>query len=364
MTTKTNTQNELLNLYDFEKSAENKIDQNAWDYYAGGANDEITLQESQEAYRRLKIKYRVLVDISKRSMTTKVLGKEYRSPIFIAPTAFQQMAHPQGEIGTVRAAGKFGIPMILSTLATTSIEDVLDQANSPVWFQLYVYRDKEVTEQLVRRAEKAGCEALVLTVDSPLLGKREKDIRNRFNLPVQYKVANFSDALLSNLPSDTDNSGLSAYIASLYDQSLTWSDLSWFRSITGLPILVKGIVRSEDALLAIDHGANGIIVSNHGGRQLDTAPATIDVLPEIIETVQNKIDVLVDGGIRRGTDILKALALGAKAVLIGRPILWGLAVNGQEGVEDVLQILHDELDLAMALAGAPNIEAITKDLIC
>jgi len=256
--------------------------------------------------------------------------------------------------------------MILSTLSTRPVEAVVAAASGPVWFQLYVYRDRGATEALVRRAEAAGCRALVLTVDAPLLGRRERDVRNRFRLPPGLSVANMLPEGYGDLPPVDADSGLAAYVAALLDPSLSWKDVAWLRSITELPVVVKGIVRPDDALRAAEVGAAGIVVSNHGGRQLDTAPATLDVLPEIADALAahgHAIELLLDGGVRRGTDVLKALALGARAVLLGRAILWGLAADGEAGAAYVLRLLRDELDLAMALAGAPNVAAITRDLI-
>ncbi len=355
-----------VNLTDFEALAREQLSREAYDYYAGGAQDEVTLRENRAAYDRVSLAYRVLVDVSRRDLTTSVLGQPVAMPILVAPTAFHRLATPEGELATARAAGAAGTVMILSTLSTTPIEAVVSAASGPVWFQLYVYRDRKATEGLVRRAEAAGCGALVLTVDAPLLGRRERDVRNRFSLPPGLTVANLLPEGYGEVPPAVADSGLAAYVASFLDPSLTWQDVAWLRSITELPILVKGIVRPDDALRAAEAGAAGVVVSNHGGRQLDTAPATLDVLPEIVDALTAhgyRIEVLMDGGVRRGTDVLKALALGAKAVLVGRPVLWGLAVGGEDGAARVLRLLRDELDLAMALAGAPTVTDITRDLV-
>ena len=236
-------------------------------------------------------------------------------------------------------------------------------AKFPLWFQLYVYKDREVTKALVQRAEATGYQALMVTVDTPLLGRREKDIRNGFHLPEGLVAANFYGSGMEKIEAAIKTSSLGVYIRSLFDDTLTWGDIEWLQSITELPILVKGILRSDDALLAINHGAKGIIVSNHGGRQLDTAISTINALPAIAEAVRGRAPILIDGGIRRGTDILKAIALGATGVMLGRPILWGLAVDGEEGVSNVLQLIKDEFDLAMGLCGCRSIAEITHDLI-
>ena len=253
--------------------------------------------------------------------------------------------------------------MMLSTLSTTSVEEVKEAATGPLWFQLYVYKDCGITADLVRRVADAGCSALVLTVDAPPFGTRERDVRNRFGLPPGMVMANLLPAGLGEVPRGDHESGLNAYVKELFDDSLSWDDLDWLASLTSMPVLVKGIVHPDDARLAIDHGAAGIVVSNHGGRQLDTAPATIDVLPQIAEAVDGRLPIIVDGGIRRGTDVIKALARGAQAVAIGRPVLWGLGAGGQSGVEHVLEILRSEIDSGMALCGCSSVDEITSDLL-
>lgn len=352
-----------VSLLDFERRAAERLSAMALDYYQSGAGDEITLRENREAFSRLALHYRVMVDVSRRSAETSVLGERAAMPALVAPTAFHRMAHADGEIGAARAAGRAGTIMVLSTLSTTRVEDVAAAAQGPLWFQLYVYRDRRATEALVRRVEEAGCRALVLTVDAPLLGRRERDIKNGFSLPEGLRIENLHAEGMGELPAQGGGSGLGAYFASLIDPALSWRDLAWLRGITELPIVVKGVVRADDARRAVDAGARGVIVSNHGGRQVDTAPAPVTVLPEIAEAVGNDAEVLVDGGIRRGTDVIKALALGARAVLLGRPILWGLAADGEEGARRVLGLLHDEIDLAMALCGCPSVGEIGRDLV-
>lgn len=352
-----------INIYDFEIIARDKLTQTAYDYYRSGSFDEITLSENCEAFKRIFLKYRVLTDVSKRDLSAEVLGQNISMPLIIAPTAFHKMAHPDGETATAKAAGDAGTIMILSTLSNSDVEDVVKATSGPVWFQLYVYKDREVTKELVERITKAGCKALVLTVDAPMLGTRERDVRNRFNLPEGLSVKNLLPLNKDKLPV-MDDSGLAGYIQKYLDPSLSWRDIDWLKSITNLPIIIKGIACKEDAELSVLHGADGIVVSNHGGRQLDTCRATIDVLPEVSDTVNEKIEIMLDGGIRRGTDILKAVALGAKAVLVGRPVLWGLAADGQKGVSSVLSILKKEFDIAMALCGCDSVKKITKELIC
>lgn len=353
----------FMNVFDFETAAARKMTKMGFDYYAGGANEEITLRENRAAFDRIKLRPRVLIDVSQRDQSTLVLGEKMPSPIIIAPTGFIQLAHEEGELAMARAAGSKQVTLTLSTMATYSLEDVAKAASAPLWFQLYVYKDRAITRNLVERAEAAGYRALVLTVDVPLLGRREKDERNRFHLPDGMYARNLIHSDLQEVDAVAGGSGLSAYIASLWDSSLTWRDVEWLRSITRLPVILKGILRADDAAQAVDYGASAIVVSNHGGRQLDTAVASIDALPEVAEAVGGRIDVMVDGGIRRGTDILKALALGAKAVMIGRPTLWGLAAAGEDGARQVLDILQRELDLAMALAGCRTVSEITPDLL-
>ncbi len=354
---------DVLNLHELETLAEAKLPQMAWDYYASGADDERCLRRNLEAYEAILLHYHVLVDVARRELATTVLGERLAMPIAVAPTAFHRLAHPDGELASVRGAGDAGTLFILSTLSNTPVEDVVAAASGPVWFQLYVYRDRAATAALVQRVEAAGCRALVLTVDAPLLGRRERDVRNGFGLPAELGVSNLHAAGYAPVPAAGGESGLAAYFAALLDPGLTWDVLPWLRSITKLPILVKGIVRADDAVRAVTHGAAGIVVSNHGGRQLDASPATIDVLPRIVDAVAGRGEILLDGGVRRGTDVLKALALGARAVLVGRPVLWGLTVGGREGVAAALGVLRRELDLAMALCGCADIGAITRDLV-
>jgi 4-hydroxymandelate oxidase len=351
------------NLLELEELAREKLDGSAFDYFAGGAHDEVTLRENAAAYSRVALHYRVLVDVSRRSAETTVLGQRVTMPVLIAPTAFQKLAHPDGELATARAAGAQGTVMILSSLSNTPVEEVVREAPGPVWFQLYVYRDRAASEAVIARAEAAGCRALVLTVDAPLLGTRERDVRNRFALPAGLSVANMLPAGYGAIGAREGGSGLAAYVNEMLDPSLTWKDLAWLRARTKLPIVLKGIVRGDDARRAVDAGVDAVVVSNHGGRQLDTSPATIDVLPRVVDAVGGRCEVLVDGGVRRGTDVLKALAFGARAVLLGRPILWGLALDGQAGVEHVLETLRREIDLAMALAGCATARDVTRDLV-
>lgn len=352
----------LLNLDDYRLEANSKLSKAAFDYYASGAHDQVTLQQNCDAFEQICLHYKVLQDVSQRSLQTTVLGQPVSMPVLIAPTAFHGLAAKEAEIATAQAATKAETIMTLSTLSNSAMEDVSAAAKSGFWFQLYCYRDRAATEALVQRAVRAGAQALVLTVDAPKLGCREADERNNFQLPPGLQVKNMTASGMADFPKE-EGSGLAAYFASLIDASLNWKDLAWLKSITKLPLLLKGVVRVDDALRAIDHGVDGLIVSNHGGRQLDTSPPTISVLGPIAKAVKGRLPILLDGGVRRGTDVVKALALGAQAVLIGRPVLWGLAAGGSQGVIDVLELFRKELDLAMTLCGTPTIESITEDLI-
>lgn len=284
-------------------------------------------------------------------------------PILVAPTAFHRLAHPEGEVATVRAAGQANTIMIFSTLSNSSFEEVMPEATGPVWFQLYVYKDREATLSLVQRAESHGCTAIALTVDAQVWGRRERDIKNRFRLPKGLSIRNLMPAGRGQFPKEKGESGLAAYVAWQFDPTLSWKDVDWLCAKSKLPVLLKGVLHPDDARLAVDHGAAGVIVSNHGARQLDTVPATIDALPAVAEAVDGKIEVLVDGGIRRGTDVFKAIALGAKAVGVGRPILWGLAVDGQAGAKRVLDLLRKDFQLTMKLCGCTSVQKIKQDLI-
>ncbi|KAF7068051.1 hypothetical protein CFC21_079872 [Triticum aestivum] len=308
----------------------------AYDYYASGAEDEWTLKENREAFSRILFRPRILIDVSTIDMTTSVLGMKISMPIMISPTAFQKMAHPEGEYATARAASAAGTVM--------------------------VYKDRKVVEQLVRRAEKAGFKAIALTVDTPRLGRREADIKNRFVLPPGLTLKNFEGLNLGTMDQAND-SGLASYVAGQIDRTLSWKDVKWLQSITTMPILVKGVITAEDARLAVHSGAAGIIVSNHGARQLDYVPATISALEEVVTAAQGRIPVYLDGGVRRGTDVFKALALGASGVFIGRPVVFALAAEGEAGVRNVLRMMREEFELTMALGGCTKLSDITRNHI-
>ncbi|EAZ94357.1 alpha-hydroxy acid oxidase [Crocosphaera chwakensis] len=353
-----------INLFEYESLAQQQLSSMTWGYYSSGALDEITLKNNRKSFETYQLYPKVLVDVSEINLSTTLLGQTLSIPIGVAPMAFQCLAHPQGEKATAKVLSDLKTLLILSTLSTTSLEEVAAcQEHNLRWFQLYIHKDKGLTKALVERAEKAGYTAICVTVDAPMLGKREIDIRNQFTLPESLKLANLVSLEDLAIPNSSNQSGLFAYFQQQIDPSLTWKDLEWLQSITKLPIVLKGILRADDARLAVENGSKGIIVSNHGGRQLDGAITTLEALPKIVETVGNEVDIIIDGGIRRGTDVFKALALGAKAVLIGRPILWGLTVNGEAGVNHVLELLKDELLLAMALSGCPSIADINDSFL-
>lgn len=345
----------LLNAWDFERAAEECLGAGPHGYFAGGANDEWTLRENLAAFRRWVLRPRTLVDVTSTSTATTVLGTDVSLPVLVAPTAFQRMAHPDGETAMARGAAAAGTIMCLSTLATATIEEVARAApDGPRWFQLYWSTDRGVVQDVLARAAEAGYRAVVLTVDLPVLGRRERDLRTGFEIPAEVPVPVFVAQAERAAAVSPD------HINWVVDKALTWKDLEWLRSVTSLPVVIKGILTGEDAELACASGADGIVVSNHGGRQLDGVAASLDALPEVIETVAGRAEVLMDGGIRRGTDVVKALALGASAVLAGRAPLWGLAVGGSEGVERVLALLRDEVELALALCGCASPAAVTR----
>jgi isopentenyl diphosphate isomerase/L-lactate dehydrogenase-like FMN-dependent dehydrogenase len=321
-----------VNIWDYERLAEEKLDANAHAYFAGGAGDELTLRDNVAAFERRKLRPRVLVDVREVTTATTVLGTEVALPVLIAPLAMQRMAHPDGEEATARAAAAAGTVMCLSSAATCAPGAL--PATGPRWYQVYVWRPRSRTETAIDEAVAAGYSALVLTVDVPYLGRRERDVRVGFKVPESLEVQG-----------DLFGEG--------FDASVSWRDLEWVAGY-GLPVVVKGLLTAEDAQLACEHGAAAVVVSNHGGRQLDGVSATLDVLEEVVDAVDGRAEVYFDGGVRRGVDVLKALALGARAVLIGRAMLWGLAVAGEEGVADVLRMFQKELELGLALLGCTS----------
>ncbi|KAJ7517916.1 hypothetical protein O6H91_21G045800 [Diphasiastrum complanatum] len=353
---------EVVNVSEYEALAKQKLPKMVFDYYASGAEDQWTLKENRNAFERIRFRPRILVDVSNVDLSTTVLGFKISMPIMIAPTAMQKMAHPEGELATARAASAAGTIMTLSSWATSSVEEVAATGPGVRFFQLYVYKDRNIVSQLVRRAERAGFKAIALTVDTPRLGRREADIKNRFALPPHLTLKNFEGLDLGKMEKTSD-SGLASYVAGQIDRSFSWKDIRWLQTITKLPILVKGVLTAEDAKISVEVGAAGVIVSNHGARQLDYVPATIDALEEVVTAVRGRIPVFLDGGVRRGTDALKAMALGASGIFIGRPVVYGLATDGEAGVRNVLQLLRDEFELAMSLAGCTKVSEISRSHI-
>ena len=349
-----------VNLHEYEPLARASMSPMAWDYLAGGGGDERTLAWNRERLDATRLYPRVLHDVSEVDMRLSLLGVDLPFPVLLAPTGVQRLFHAEGEIATARGAGSAGALYILSTAATTTIEDIAAVASGPLWFQMYVQRDRGFTLELVRRAEAAGCRALMFTVDTPVLGARDREYRNQLELPPGLEPAN-----LRGLPGQVP--GAPTFVHGTHnpflDPSLTWDVLPWLVRETKLPVIVKGVLRADDAVRALERGAAAIAVSNHGGRNLDTVPATIDVLPRIVAAVAGRVPVLFDGGVRRGVDVVKALALGATAVMIGRPYLWGLGAAGADGVARVIRLLAGELEMAMAQCGAASLAEVTRDLV-
>ena len=355
---------DILNLDSLETLARDHLDPMLYDYIAGGAADEWTLAENRVAWSRFQLLPRMLRGVSDRSLATTVLGQDVSMPVLVPPMGFQGLCHADAERATARATAAEGTIFCASTVSNESLESIAEACDGPRWFQLYVYRDKEITRGLVDRAVAAGYSALCLTVDTPLAGARERDRRNSLRMPAHLALGNFPAAhTAEHHQGHGAGSALAQYIAARWDPGLTWEDVAWLRSVSPLPVVVKGVLAPADAVLAIEHGAAAVIVSNHGGRQRDSAPAGATMLAPVADAVQGRAEVLVDGGIRRGSDVLKALALGARAVLVGRPVLWGLTLDGVDGVRAVLQHLRVELDLAMALAGCRTVADVNRDLI-
>ncbi|CAN5302571.1 alpha-hydroxy acid oxidase [soil metagenome] len=344
-----------LNLAEYERLAEAVLDPGLFAYYAGGAEDEHTLRENLRAWSRWHLRPRVLVDVTEVRTDTSVLGSSVALPVLLAPLALQGLAHPGGERAAARAAARSGTVSCLSTLANVSPRDLAaDVPEASRWFQLYCYRDPGVTRALVEEAAASGFSAIVLTVDAPVVAKRERDLRSGFSISPDISVPSLAAAVGGPVAGTTEE------LFALVSPGVTWRDLEELCATTGLPVVVKGVLTAEDALLACDHGAAAVVVSNHGGRQLDGVAPTADVLEEVADAVAGRIEVLVDGGIRRGTDVMRALALGARAVLVGRPALWALAADGEEGVVHALELFRSELEIALALSGCASPDAVTR----
>jgi (S)-3,5-dihydroxyphenylglycine transaminase len=343
-----------LTLDDYARLAQARMPRDIWDFVAGGAGDERSLAANRAAFDRIRLFPRILTGAGIAETDVKLFGRTWAAPIGVAPMAYHTLVHPEGELATVQAAGSVGVPVVLSTFAGRTFKELRPAATSPLWLQLYCFRDRAQTQRLVEDAQESGIEALMLTVDAPHLGSRHRDLRNGFRLPPDIHPANLPDTTMSS-PAEHAQSAM--------EPALDWSVVDWLRSISTLPLLLKGVLSPAAALRALDAGVDGIVVSNHGGRQLDNTPATIDVLPAITGAVAGRMPVLLDGGIRRGSDVLAALALGADAVLVGRPVLHGLAVAGEDGAYQVLDTLRHELREAMTLAGIGSLADIARDLV-
>ena len=331
----------IVTVEDYEPLARERLPREAFDFFAGGAGEEWTLAENRRAFQRWVLRPRFLRGVGAPDTSTSLLGVPLSFPVLVAPWALQRMAHPDGELATRRAASSAGTIMVVSSGAEAIAAEIAEAATGPAWWQLYVATDRGFTADVVHRAVAAGYGAIVWTVDAPVIGLRHRDARNGFVMPLGIHSSDYE-----------------------FDPAISWEDLAWIRSLApGLPVLVKGLLTAEDAVLAVEAGVDGIIVSNHGGRQLDGAPAALDALPEVVAAVEGRVPVLVDGGVRRGTDVVKALALGAAAVMIARPIAWGLAVAGEDGVTDVLRILREEFENVMALCGTRTVAEIGPGLV-
>ncbi len=350
----------LLNLHDYETAARCHLPEQVFGYYSSGADDEITLRRNRSDFDRWDLRPRMLQGVARVEPAVTLFGQTYAWPVFIAPTAMQKLAHPDGELAMARAAAATGTTMILSTASTYPMEDIRAQCPGPMWFQLYCNKDPAITKALVEKAEAHGFAALVVTADLPVLGNREIDLRNGFRMPSELQLVNLRAVHEKRQLPVTSETEL---IVAQFKPDLSFRDIAWLCGQTKLPVIVKGILRGDDAALCLNHGVRGIFVSNHGGRQLDTATSTISALPEIVDAVAGRCPVLLDSGIRRGTDVVKALALGASAVAVGRPPLWGLAVNGEAGAAHVLNILREEVVRAMHLCGAATTGDLRRDLV-
>lgn len=374
----------FVNIDDFRRAARKRLPRALFDYIDGGADDERTLRANQADFARYTFRPRVLIDVEARDQTTTVLGQPISSPLILAPTGFTGVFWPNAEACAARAAAKAGIPFTLSTMSINSMEEVAREASGGLrWFQLYVWRDRDVVRGLIERAQAAGFTALVITVDTPVLGHREKDQRAGLTLPPRITASNVLDTLprlswlkgLVTHPRPTfgnfvgttgggqDAISLASYTTAQFSPSITWKDLEWFRSVWNGPIAIKGVLDAEDGRLAVEHGLDAVIVSNHGGRQLDSAPSPISVLPEIVDAVDGRAEVILDGGIRRGSDVVKAVALGAKACMMGKAFNYAVSAAGQPGVERAISLLQAEIDRTLALIGRPRLSDLDRSAV-
>jgi 4-hydroxymandelate oxidase len=355
----------VLCVEDYEPLARAKVRADNWDYVAGGSGSERTLVANRAAFDRATLRPRVLVDVSTCETATKLLGTSLTSPIGVAPTAYHRLMHPDGELATARGAAEAGVLYITAFFASQPLGAIAAAGgDGPRWLQLYWLRDRGAFGEVIDRAADAGFQALVLTVDAPVLGQRLRDLRNGFALDPEVRPANLARSATAIMSDRAQGrSAVAQHAVEAFDPSITWADLAWLRQRSALPLVIKGILTAEDAVLAVEHGADAVVVSNHGGRQLDNVPASLDALPEVVDAVAGRCPVLVDGGVRTGIDVLVALALGADAVLVGRPVLWALAVDGAAGVAHALTLLRAELANAMALAGRPTLASIDRSAV-
>ena len=370
---------------DLRRIAKKRLPRGVFDYIDGGAEDELTMAANSAAYRRLTFSPRVLRDVSQVDISSSLLGRKVDCPLVLAPTGFTRIAHPEGELAVARAAKRAGLPYALSTLGTRSIEEVAEVGSDRLWFQVYTWRDRDLVADLVKRAATSGYEALCLTVDTAVLGRRERDVKRGFTLPPKIGLSTLLDGILhpgwslaflrsepiifanvagnESVGDGTDAISLAEYVGSQFDPALSWDDIDWLRDRWDGPLVIKGIQSVSDARIAADHGVDAIAISNHGGRQLDSAPATLDLLPSIVEAVGGRIEIICDGGVRRGSDIVKAVALGANAVMVGRPYLYGLGAAGEAGVDQVLSNFASEMERTMALIGCRSVHDLSPDYI-
>lgn len=347
-----------INLYDYEARAKLTLPHNNWDFIEAGSMDEFTTRRNRSAFEQITLRPRFLRDVSERNLSTTVLGQEISMPVMVAPAGSHMLAHPEGETATARGAGRSDTLMMLSTSSNCSMEEVSEAASGPLWFQLY-HRGYQFSEMLVRRAEEAGFKAIVLTVDTPVASPKERDLRNQYSRA--WELGNFRglNADRRAISGTDETEGWDVAISA----PLTWQELDWLRGLTSLPLVLKGVRTAEDAHQAVEHGVNGILVSTHGGRQLDMTMGAIEMVPEVVEATRGRAEVYVDSGVRRGSDVIKALALGAKAVAIGRPLFWGLAVNGADGVHGVLELLREEVSRCLAYCGQTDVNALEPGLV-
>jgi 4-hydroxymandelate oxidase len=347
----------ILSLAEFEALAQPGMSPMAFSYVVGGAADELTLSANAEDWKRIRLMPKVLVDVSELDLGIELFGQKFDLPVLLAPAAFHRLCCADGELATIQGANQARAGVVLSSFSTVAVEEVTAAAEQPVWFQLYFQVDRGLTQEMILRAEAAGCKALCLTVDTPVLGARHRESRAGFELPKDFKLPNLKLGAISHRPVR------SAVYSELLNPTLNWKDVEWLCSVTKLPLVLKGVLNPDDAAIAAKAGVSGLIVSNHGARNLDTLPSTAQALPRVAERVSGKLPILVDGGIRRGTDIVKAIALGANAVLIGRPYLYALVIGGAAGVARVIEILRTELMMAMALTGRTAIQQIDPTVL-